>query len=163
MTRHATAAPHSRAARAAALLALILSSLPMFSRAGLASDADQAQTAGGVTVYLGVVPAAMIRAYPNVRVEPDAHGGAPAGRHEYHVLIALFGAATGARIEDAKVTVQVSEIGFIGQRRTLEPMKIAGTVTYGNYFGLPSKGPYRIGVEVEHRQAVHRFAFSYEH
>jgi hypothetical protein len=153
----------NRASRAAALLALTLSSLLAFGRAGLGSDADQAQTAGGVTVYLGVVPAAVIRAHPGVHVEPGAHGGAPAGRHEYHVLVALFDAATGARIEDAKVTAQVSEIGFVGQRRTMEPMKIAGTVTYGNYFGLPSKGPYRIGVEVEHRQAVHWFAFSYEH
>jgi hypothetical protein len=160
---HGAGIGRRRASRAAALLALILSSLPMFSRAGLAADADQAQTAGGVTAYLGIVPAAIIKAHPGVHVDPGAHGGAPAGRHEYHVLVALFDAKTGARIADAKVTAQVSEVGLAGPSRTLEPMKIAGTVTYGNYFQLPSKGSYRIGVEVEHRQAVHRFSFSYEH
>jgi len=160
---HGTGIGRRRASRAVALLALILWSLPVLGRAGLAADAALAQTVGGVTAYLGIVPAAIIRAHPALHVDPGAHGGAPAGRHDYHVLVALFDAKTGARIEDAKVTAQVSEVGLAGARRTLEPMKIADTVTYGNYFQVPSKGSYRIGVEVEHQQAVHRFSFSYDH
>lgn len=42
------------------------------------------------------------------------------------------------------------EIGRAGTQKKLEPMPIAGTITYGNYFDMPaSNNPYRIKVLIE--------------
>jgi hypothetical protein len=45
----------------------------------------------------------------------------------------------------------------------LDPMKIAGTVTYGNYFKMPSAGPYRIAVEVRRPGAAHMIEARFEY
>jgi hypothetical protein len=34
------------------------------------------------------------------------------------------------------------------EQKALEPMVIAGTITYGNYFRMAGRGAFRIGVEV---------------
>jgi len=35
-----------------------------------------------------------------------------------------------------------------GQQRILEPMLIAGTITYGNYFDVPKKNTYHIKLQI---------------
>jgi hypothetical protein len=42
-------------------------------------------------------------------------------------------------------------------------MVIADTLTYGNYFTLPGKGPYRIVLEIERAQVTTTAVFEYEH
>jgi hypothetical protein len=54
------------------------------------------------------------------------HGHVPKGPHEYHLVAAVFDAATGARVSDAAVTAEVSGLGLSGSKRKLEPMQIAG-------------------------------------
>jgi hypothetical protein len=74
----------------------------------------------------------------------------PAGQHRYHVVVALFDNATGKRISGAGVKANVAEIGLSGVQKKLEPMLIGGTVSYGNYFNMPStSNPYRINVRIE--------------
>lgn len=99
-------------------------------------------TSGGLTVYLGVVPAEIVKGHPTM------HGGAPKGRHEYHVVAAIFDAASASRISDAGVTAKVSGLGLSSSEKTLEPMSIANTVTYGGFFYLPGADLYTIRVSV---------------
>ncbi len=113
------------------------------------ADSDgYSQTVGNILIYLGLLPAEMIRGHPPGHAESAMHGGPVAAREDYHVLIALFDNKSGARISGADVTARVSEIGLVGPEKKLEPMEIAGTETYGNFFPMAGHGPSRIAVTI---------------
>jgi hypothetical protein len=111
-----------------------------------ADTGSGSKTVDNVEIYLGLIPAEMIRGHPAQHAEASMHGGRPSASGEYHVLIALFDAASGARITNAETTARVPEIGLGGEEEKLEPMEIAGTVTYGNYFRMAGNGPFRIAL-----------------
>lgn len=141
----------------------------MFSASTLARAEDTAthyQSANGVTGYMGVVPAEIVKGHPVGHTERDMHGGIPPKIHEHHLIVALFDSGTGARITNAQVAVTVFGPGnttVYGQRhpkpwgsnpldlpRThLEPMQISGTATYGGFFQLPKPTTYTIQVIVQ--------------
>ncbi len=77
------------------------------------------------------------------------HGRIPRGSHEYHVVTAVFDAATGARVSNAVVTAQVSGLGLSGTKKRLDVMEIAGTTTYGGFFDLPGFDLYTVKLTVE--------------
>ena len=57
----------------------------------VAGVVDGARTVDGLTVYLGVVPAAVTRAHPPGHTERTMHGGiAKPGMHDVHLLVAVF-------------------------------------------------------------------------
>lgn len=114
----------------------------------IADSGNDMKTIGNVTIYLGLIPAEMIRGHPPNHPESTMHGTRPPSRNEYHVLIALFDATTGARIAKARVTARVSEVGLLGEEKALQPMEIAGTETYGNYFPMNGDGPFTIKVTI---------------
>jgi hypothetical protein len=114
----------------------------------LADSSGGSQTVGNVVLYLGILPAPMILGHPPGHPEMSMHGGRPRGADEYHVIVALFDASDGKRITHAKVSARVSEIGLAGQEKKLEPMEIARTVTYGNYFKMEGSGPFRISLDI---------------
>ena len=94
------------------------------------------------------------------------HGGVPEARHAYHVILALFDAATLDRIESARITLTLMGLGHVGGTRiALEPMTIADTVTWGAYAELPGKGVYEMTFEVraEGRGEPVVFPFRYVH
>jgi hypothetical protein len=103
---------------------------------------DDYKTVGGLAVYVGVLPAALVRGHQGM------HGDVSSGPHAYHLVAAVFDASTGARIEDAKVEARVTPRRLAGEARALEPMEIAGTVTYGNYFTMGGSDPYRIELSI---------------
>jgi hypothetical protein len=111
-----------------------------------AVDARMHQVVDGVEVYFGIVPAQLVRGHPPEHPEGEMHGGVPVG--ENHILVALFERASGQRITDAEVTAAVSGKGMKRLNKRLEPMTVAGALTYGNYFAMPGTGPYRIEVEI---------------
>ncbi|MFH1820121.1 hypothetical protein [Thiobacillus sp.] len=118
--------------------------------AAFAADSSQYKVVHGVAIYLGVLPAEMILGHPRAHTEAKMHGGVPAWQNQQHLVVALFNNATGKRITAAKVNADVAEIGLSGVQKKLEPMLIAGTVSYGNYFNMPvTNNPYRINVRVE--------------
>lgn len=127
-----------------------------------AEEAPGLQTVGGLTVYLGVLPAAMVQGHQKGHTEAAMHGGVPSGRHAYHVIAAVFDATTGERIEDADIQARVSPLGLAGVTRQLEPMAIAGTITYGNYFTLDGSGTFRIDLTITHPSPLH-MEFTYDH
>jgi hypothetical protein len=90
----------------------------------------------------------MVRDHSGNRTEATMHGGLPLCPHAHHVMAAVFD-AIGVRIEDARVMARVSPPGLAGETRALEPMAIAGTITYGNYFTtLGDRHPYRIRLSI---------------
>ena len=139
--------------------ALVL--LPAFAQG---ADGDGYKIADGLAVYLGVLPAALIQGH-QTHPEERMHGGVPRGRHAYHVVAAVFDAATGKRIEDAMVQARVMPRRIASETRALEPMEIAGTVTYGNYFTMGGADPYRIEISITRSGMATPVAvtFSYRH
>jgi hypothetical protein len=133
------------------LVALFVAGLLAFSSTASAEKIyrfTDHPTLGNVVIYIGLLPAEMIRGHPAEHPEATMHGGVPKGVGVYHVVIALFNAKTGERITNAELTARVSEIGLAGQEKKLQPMEIAGTVTYGNYFPMVGAGPFRINVTI---------------
>ncbi|HUX64496.1 hypothetical protein [Sulfuricella sp.] len=124
--------------------------LAMSAMASLAADTSQHKVVDGVAIYIGVLPAEMVKGHPRIHSEGVMHDGIPTGKNRYHLVVALFDDASGKRISGAGVKARVSEFGLPGQEKKLDPMVIAGTVTYGNYFTMPNPGPYRIHLEIGH-------------
>lgn len=112
------------------------------------ADPGYREVANGVVVYLGVLPAAMIQGRHKDDPEAVMHGGIPRGRHAFHVMAAVFDAASGVQIEDAQVEARVAPLGLAGVTRPLETMRIDDTVTYGNYFTLRGEGPFDIEITI---------------
>jgi len=123
----------------------------MISWSSLATAADDApyKLAGGLAVYVGVVPAEIVKGHPSGHAEQTMHCGAPKGAHEYHIVAAVFDATSGSRISDATVSAQISGIGLSGTKKKLDPMEIANTVSYGGFFDLPGHDLYTIGLTIE--------------
>jgi hypothetical protein len=80
--------------------------------------------AEGLVVYFGAMPAEVVRGHPRAHPESQMHGRGHESPGEKHVVIALFDAATGARITDATVSARV--VGSAAPARALERMTVAG-------------------------------------
>ena len=135
-------------------------------RPALAAADDSYGTADGIAAYLGVLPAQVVRGHAQAHPEGSMHGGAPGGRHSDHLVVALFDAASGDRIEDAEVTATVAGLGHVGSvRLRLEPMTIAGTVTYGEFVTFAGNDRYTISLEITlpGRDQPVRIDFVYRH
>ena len=76
------------------------------------------------------------------------HGAHPAAAHNHHLIVARFNSITGERVTDASVTAKVTQPGFEPPEKPLEPMKIADSITYGNFFDLAKPGIYRIRLSI---------------
>ena len=105
-------------------------------------------TSHGLTVYFGVVPAAIAEGIARAQDERNMHGPQPTAAHSHHLIVAIFNSVTGERVTDATVTAKITQPGFEPPEKPLEPMKIADTVTYGNFFDLSRPGVYRIRLSV---------------
>jgi hypothetical protein len=114
-------------------------------------------------VYLGLVSAEALRAYPPEAAERSMHGGVPKGSGQYHVNVSLFDAKTGAAITDAQVEVQVDEAGMTSESKKLEPMMMGNAASYGNYFKLRGKTSYLIIVRVRKPDSSQPVAARFEH
>jgi hypothetical protein len=101
----------------------------------------------GVSVYFAIVPAEMVRGHPREHPEGVMHGGVPAG--ENHIMVALFDEKSGERIVRAEVTARVRGKNAPDIEKRLEPMTIAGSLTYGNYFYMVGSGPYQIELRIQ--------------
>lgn len=129
--------------------ALVLIGVAVVNAVAAAADnPENFQVVDGVAVYLGVMPAQIVQGHPGTHPEAGMHGGVPARGHRDHVVVALFDDATGERIENAQVSGSVMELGLGGERKNLEPMRIADTLSYGNYFHMPDSGIYHIRVRI---------------
>jgi hypothetical protein len=156
--------PPLNACFAVALVALGMSVLPSI-RTAAAADESGYRVVNGMAVYLGVVPAEVVRGHPRGHPEQAMHGGVPKGPHQYHVVVAIFDSASGARISNTAVTAQISGLGLAGTKQKLDPMVIANTITYGGFFNLPGRDVYTIRLTIEGSGAapVRTVEFKYDH
>lgn len=113
-----------------------------------AAEGGETRSAGGLTVYLGVVPAEIVKDPRPNSAERSMHGGSPKGQHEHHVVVAVYDSASNVRITDATVTAKISGLGLSGPQKTLERMTIADTITYGAYFNM-SADLYTVTVTIQ--------------
>jgi len=111
-----------------------------------AADSSYHQTVDGVAIYIGVVPAEVVRGHPPAHPEGQMHGGPR--YNESHLTVALFDAGSGKRIGNAVITARVTDNRGVNVQRKLESMLIADSLTYGNYFPMAGAGPYKIELEI---------------
>lgn len=134
----------TRLAGLAGFLSVILSPVP-----GHAGVVNGVQTAEGLTVYLGVVPAATILGHPPKHTEAQMHGGVTdRSIHNMHLVVALFDKASGARVTNAMVVARIFEPGGKQWKVPLQPMMVNGDLTYGGYATFTSDADYLIGVSI---------------
>lgn len=115
----------------------------------------------GVTMYWGLVPAAVVAERHAI---DELHGGAlKGGGQVHHLVIALYDTASGRRIEDAVVRAQLSETGIVdAPPKYLLPMKINDQASFGQVFAVAKDGPYRfrVFVKLPQHQSEIEFAVS---
>ncbi|SCK20689.1 hypothetical protein VAR608DRAFT_1539 [Variovorax sp. HW608] len=121
--------------------------LALFSWSPL-SRAQQRVERDGVAVYWGLVPEAIVSQQHAIE---ELHGGPPPGGGKInHLVLAVFDAKTGRRIDDAIIRAQLVEPGIVDQPpRYLPPMPVNGVGSYGQLFGMVYDGPYRFRVWVK--------------
>lgn len=133
--------------------------LYMFNPAGEAASEPKAKsrptpktpsnraTVGGMNIYLGLVPAERILDYPKESPERSIGGGVPSGADYYYVNVSLADSKSQVPIANARVAVDVQEVGLASQSTNLEPMS-AGPGSYGNYVRMKKNAAYVVTVEV---------------
>ncbi len=127
--------------------ALFVCSLAIFSPTASAGHFGQTKTVGGVVIYLGMVPAAVLRQLPGTYPAHEVRK-IPSGKHVHHVMLALFDHPGGERITNAIVTARVAPLALGGPTRPLDPMMVAGALTYCNYFRISPSGTTVIQAEI---------------
>lgn len=147
-------------------LALILLTVPGASRAGVINGV---QKVADLTIYLGVVSAATVRAHAKTHPEALMHGGVPGrGLHEFHLVVALFKTVSQARVTNANVTAEIIATGGKRWSFPLQRMVVNGDLTFGSYAALPMAADYQIIVTVMRAHQVRgrhlvKAHFTFEH
>ena len=124
-------------------IAMLLLSLVAFGMAW----AGHQKTVQGMVVNLGVVPAAKLAPFP-----AETGHGASLPRGSQHLLVSLSDSKSGAHVEDAKVTVQVTDPKGGVQKKDLVLSRTAGIPDYSEIYMFGWSGKYRIRVTIEPRQ-----------
>jgi hypothetical protein len=131
--------------------------------AAVAAQASRETTTGGVEIHYSVMSADAVRAYPAGSSERSMHGGVPRGPDKRHVMVAVLDAKTKQPINDAIVKARVAELAQAGEEKKLEAMIVAGSVTYGNYFTMKGRGPYRVSVAISRPQFAGAIKASFDY
>jgi hypothetical protein len=127
---------------AAAALGAALFALP--------ASAQQVKTVGGVVVNIGLVSAIAAE-------HADAQHGTHKGGHGSgmeHVVVSLAEEASGARIGDADVTIEVKAPKGGVQKKPALPMATAGFPDYSEVFEFGWSGSYVVRVSVRRKAAA---------
>lgn len=124
-----------------------------------AAESSYRQVVDGIAIYFGIVPAQLVRGHPPAHPEGQMHGGAPVG--ENHIMVALFEEKTGRRLDRVEVSATITGPGRFKLEKKLEPMVIAGTTSYGNYFYMPGLGPYRLALRIRPPDAAREIRASF--
>lgn len=156
---------YTQSAKALASTALLLVGMAIVNAVAAKAVAGNFQVTDGVAIYIGLMPAQIVQGHPVDHEESAMRGGVPGGSSPVHLVVTLFDNVTGQRITDAFVEAEVVELGLTPQRKDLEMMHIADTVSYGNYFSLKSEGPYRLRLKIRlpEREKVVEATFSHNH
>ena len=113
-----------------------------------AAQTDDRKVVEGFSIYLGVVPAEVVRGHAQPHTEATMHGGAKASRDTHHVMVSIIDDKSGKQVSDAAVEARVGEVGLSSVKKKMETMRIADSTTYGNYFSMFRRGPFKIDIEI---------------
>ena len=130
----------SRALAAAALSAALVAA---------PAAAQQMKTVGGVVVNIGIISAIAAE-------HADARHGVHKGGHGSgmeHVVVSLAEEKSGARIDDADVTIEVKTPKGSVQKKPALPMVTAGYPDYREVFDFGWSGSYVVRVSVKRKAA----------
>lgn len=105
----------------------------------------------GLTIYYGVLPAAMVAQQEQAAGKHMQPTNA-AGADTHHLVVAIFDEQTGNRLSEASVQARVEPLGGASQEKPLEPMKISDTVTFGNFFRMEGDMPYVIHLRIHRNE-----------
>ena len=143
-------------------LLVLASAWPAVARAEPTS-ADELRSERYV-VYVGVLPAALTRGTLSAHPAPsDSHGraaGAPVETH--HVVVAVFDAASGTRVDDATVEARHVPASGIATTKPLDTMRLGDTVSYGALFVVPEGRDHRFELTIRRSNQVDRVTFVYD-
>ena len=128
-----------------------------------AKPASNVKTVSGTEVYLGVLPAEVLRAYPENSAERSMHGGVPDGTGYYHVNVTVLDATTKAPVSGARVDIRIDERGITSETKTLQPMAISKAASYGNYIKLKRKTQYVLTIKVQKPDAPQPIEARFDH
>ena len=89
------------------LWSVLLAAVLGFTAGGIsAEESSYRKIVDGVVVYIGMVPAELVRGHPPAHSESTMHGGVQVG--ENHLTVAVFDDKSGRRITDAQVTAHIT-------------------------------------------------------
>jgi cytochrome c5 len=128
-----------------------------------AKPSGNVKIVGGTEIYLGVLPAEVLRSYPKDSAERSMHGGVPSGTGHYHVNVSVLDATTKAPISGARVEIKIDERGLGGETKALMPMATSGVPSYGNYIKLKGKSQYVFTVKVQKPDSPQPVEARFEH
>ena len=128
-----------------------------------ARPAGNFKAVGGTEIYLGLLPAEVLRSYPKDSVERTMHGGVPGGAGHYHINVSVVDVASKAPIAGAKVEIKIEDQGISSETATLQPITFNNIPSYGNYIKLRRKTPYLFTVKVQKPGSAHAIEAKFEH
>ena len=118
-----------------------------------ASESNWKAETKSYRVYLGVVPALMIKKDISlIDGDKSLHGGKnKITSNSQHIMISIFSKDGNKRILNATTIAKLKNKKIFGKKnmtKPLEKMKTSGSITYGNYFNIRKKGKYIIDVDI---------------
>lgn len=150
------------------LAAAALAASPAVEPGASAAVVESAKTVDDLTIYLGVVPAAITRPHLREHIgEASARSALRAGLHDIHLVAAIFNKNTGQRLKGLDVTARL-----VGRRSgstiPLRPMTVNGTLTYGGFTSMGLNEEVSVTIEVKRpsrgrHPRISRATFSYVH
>ncbi len=162
MSRRRGAGGHARRVGWAVVGAAAVA-LAAFAASAQATPTDQRQQNERITLYYGVVPAALsqaaLAAHPPAA---DAHGAVRPAADTHHLVVALFDTPTGQRITQATVTVRHTPPTGAAMSKVLEPMPLGDTLSFGTTFVIAEGRHHRFRIEVRRGERVERFDVVYD-
>lgn len=128
-----------------------------------AGPTDQRQQNERITLYYGVVPAALSQAAQAAHPPtPDVHGAVRPPADSHHFVVALFETPTGQRITEATVTVRHTPPRGTATTKVLEPMPLGDALSFGTTFVIAEGRNHRFSIEVRRGDRVERFEVVYD-
>ena len=112
--------------------------------------AQQMKTAGGLVINIGIVSAIEAE---HVDAQHGAHKGGH-GSGAQHIVVSLAEEKGGARIGDARVSIEVKNPKGAVQKKALMPMSTAGFPDYSEVFDFGWSGTYRVRVLIQRSGAA---------
>jgi hypothetical protein len=127
-----------------------------------AAGADLEKHVDGLAIYMGVVPAQLLRGNTDASHLATMHGGLPSGSGSHRLVLAIYDEHAQRQVEGAAT---VTPLGLAPTRRKLEPMQIGTSATYGNVFPMAGSGPYtvQVTIHVPGQARTTEVQFNYSH